>query len=210
MCGRFALAISQEDLQRAFDLEGSTVWKFRYNIAPSQYIVVIKAWRQLDFLIWGFQPAWLQPLPGTQKASGFINARMETVAQKPAFRSAVQQRRCLVLATGYYEWRQQARIKQPYYLTRPDKQIFCFAGIWEQDGCAILTTAAATELRWLHERMPVIIPPEMYREWLDSKTSFVNLQQQILAANQIKLVFHPVSTKVNSPRVDAPVCIAPL
>jgi putative SOS response-associated peptidase YedK len=208
----------------------------RYNIAPTQEIVVVRAepqsgTRSTGPMRWGLIPAWTQELaPGPP----MINARAETLAEKPAFRGAYRSRRCLIPADGFYEWQQGIGggrgKKQPFYIHRPDGEPFAFAGLWEtwtsklpagltaaDDGteesltiesCTIVTTAANTQLRELHDRMPVILAPADYGQWLDPNVQDpARLQHLLEACGNEELVAQPVSTHVNRVSNDDPRCI---
>ncbi len=202
MCGRFYLNSEPELIARQFSLSHIPLLKPRYNIAPNQVIPVIRQQGSiLEFLTWGLRPKWLK-----EEQNSFINARLETIQQKPAFKKAFQQRRCLVIANGYYEWKLIGKIKQPYLLTLPQQALFAFAGIWENDTCALITKPAAKELSLIHERMPVILNPQLAKAWLDPKLSIIELEN--LLANSLEEVkYFPVSTKVNNPKNDFAECI---
>lgn len=201
MCGRFAFVSDVAEVTAQFALKQNVVLKPRYNIAPTQLIPAIRTLGKLEFLTWGLRPSWL---PETQNA--FINARMETIHEKPAFRQAFKQRRCLILTNGYYEWKQIGSSKQPYFITLPQQKLFAFAGLWENDTATIITKPAyQPEVLMVHERMPVIIHPDHYAAWFDVKTVQENLLNYMQAQNIILNVF-PVSTKVNNPKNDILEC----
>jgi putative SOS response-associated peptidase YedK len=149
-----------------------------------------------------------------------INARSETVAEKPSFRAAFKTRRCLVLTDGYYEWQQRGSRKQPYFFHRSDDQPFAFAGLWERwldpqsgsnkETATILTTAANEQIEPFHHRMPVILEPENYDRWLDPELSDRSVLEPLLTAQPSEdLIIDPVSTLVNSPRNDDSRCLEP-
>ncbi|PSB54255.1 hypothetical protein C7B61_22460, partial [filamentous cyanobacterium CCP1] len=181
MCGRFTLSQSAEALAIAFDLEEVPPVPPRYNIAPTQPIAVVRSLthssttseRELTYLSWGLVPSWAKdPKIGTK----LINARAETLAEKPSFRAAFKRRRCLIVADGFYEWHRTPEGKQPYYFHLQDHQPFAFGGLWEHwengngdviESCAIITTAANEVLSPIHDRMPVILEPKGYDLWLD-------------------------------------------
>lgn len=201
MCGRFAFDSAIEEITEQFSLTQSVVLKPRYNIAPSQLIPVIRMPGKLEFLTWGLRPSWL---PEGQNA--FTNARMETIHEKPAFRHAFKQRRCLILTNGYYEWKQIGSSKQPYFITLPQQKLFAFGGLWENDTATIITKRAyQPEVLNVHERMPLIIHPEHFATWFDTKTSKENVQLVMQMQNTVLNVF-PVSTKVNNPKNDILEC----
>ncbi len=216
MCGRFTLSQPTEALAEMFQLDQVPELKPSYNTAPSQQVatVLVKPEtqkRQLKLLQWGLIPSWAkEPSIGSK----LINARAETLAEKPSFLAAFKRRRCLILADGFYEWQKQERGKQPYFIRRLDHQPFAFAGLWEtwQDitTCTIITTDANELLESLHERMPVILKPEDYENWLSPDCQETAELQSLLKpfpAEQMEV--YPVSNQVNSPANDRPDCIAP-
>jgi putative SOS response-associated peptidase YedK len=223
MCGRFTLALDPGELLEgfpAYDIpeEGITP---RYNIAPSQPIAVIpnRANPKLDFFIWGLIPSWAKD---PQMGNRMINARSETLAEKPAFRNAFRRRRCLIPADGFYEWQPipGKKSKQPMYIHLKDHKAFAFAGLWEiwmaPDGSEILsatiiTTSANEFMKPIHDRMPLILQPKDYEEWLDPKERSAESLAHLLSQYQSDaLVAYPVSQTVNSPQVDSPECIQPV
>jgi putative SOS response-associated peptidase YedK len=172
MCGRFTLYSSGDEIARAFAV-GVTELVPRYNIAPTQSVAVVRAragGRELAWLRWGLVPSWAKDAKIAP-----INAKAETAAERPFFRVALRQRRCLVPADGWYEWQGQGKHKQPYFFAPTDGKPLAFAGLWETWGragealatCAILTTAANELTAPVHDRMPVILPAEAYTAWLD-------------------------------------------
>lgn len=240
MCGRFTLHHSTEDIAERFLVEQTMLDLVpRYNIAPSQPVplIVQRNSRTLDAFKWGLVPSWAKdPDIGNR----MINARAESVAEKPAFRSALRYRRCLVPASGYYEWKRQGDGKVPHFIHRTDGQPFAMAGLWEewttsaqdvstsaqdvstsaQDvtapeqavlrTCAIITTEPNPFAATIHTRMPAILAPEAEDKWL---TPGVQNLDDLLAHLQPyngDLAAHPVSTRVNRPNVDDPTCIAPV
>lgn len=177
MCGRFVFDISSEVLLETFGLAELPAVLPRYNVAPTQQVPVIRNFadglNRLDYLHWGLIPSWAK-----ERAIGskMINACSETVTEKPAFRQAVRYRRCLVPASGFYEWKQEGKVKLPYYLQIKGSAPMVFAGLWETwkapegetvESCTILTTAANPLVEQVHERMPVILHPGEYWVWLD-------------------------------------------
>lgn len=172
MCGRFTIRQRMHDVMAAFNVQTQPEWQLaiRYNVAPSQNIPVVRAEQGEHKLVqmkWGFLPSWAKDTKLAQ-----INARSETAAEKPMFRSAMKTRRCLIPADGFYEWKRIGKAKQPYLFHRPDQQPFALAGIWERwqdlDTCAILTTSANNLMAPVHDRMPVILSPNDCAIWLDS------------------------------------------
>ncbi|QSJ14488.1 SOS response-associated peptidase [Nostoc sp. UHCC 0702] len=222
MCGRFTLNQPAAALAQLFGVQLVADLAPQYNIAPTQMVATVlhnpqSDQREFQYLRWGLIPSWAK-----EKAMGakLINARAETVAEKPAFRSAFKHRRCLVLADGFYEWQKQQRKKQPFYFRLQDGQPFGFAGLWstwrspaqeEIVSCTILTTAANELLQPIHDRMPVIIAPQDYNLWLDTQVQTPEALQQLLlpyAAEAMKA--YPVSTLVNNSQHNSSECIIPL
>jgi putative SOS response-associated peptidase YedK len=211
MCGRFTLNTTESDLAQQFAVEVNQSISSRYNIAPSQPILVIKQdeanKRSLDLMKWGLIPSWVKNLDSWK--GNLINARAETVADKQSFRGAFKHRPCLIPTSGFYEWTQE---KQPYYYQVKDSQLFALAGLWESwsNGedelvtCTIITTKANAEAAKVHHRMPVIIQPQDYNLWLGE----LDERKQLLAAlPEVELELYPVSKKVNSPKNDTSECI---
>ena len=192
----------------------------RFNIAPSQACPVVRvsgAQRELVSLRWGLIPSWAKSQDiGVRN----INARAESVAQKPTFRRAFERRRCLIPASGFYEWQAVAgtRTKQPHYVQPVDQRFFAFAGIWERwrekdtviESFAILTTVADPRIAEIHPRMPVILDPQVYTQWLDEETPTSVLQELLPPHPASELRAYPVSDLVNAPDNDDHRCIAPL
>jgi putative SOS response-associated peptidase YedK len=177
MCGRFAFYSPTEATAALFGANGSVPIEARYNIAPTQYVAAIRnaedTSRELTLLRWGLVPFWAKdPSIGNR----MINARAETVAEKPAFRAAYRHRRCIVLADGFYEWQREGNVKTPYYISTADAQPFGFAALWENwtsketgesiQSTALLTTGADEFMTALHHRMPVVLSPESAAVWL--------------------------------------------
>ncbi len=222
MCGRFSLSASASDLIQQFNLAGLPAWRPRYNIAPMQEVLTVLKMsdapeRQAHLLHWGLIPPWSE---GPAVGSLMINARAETVATKPAFRRAFKERRCLVLADGFYEWQRRERGKQVSYIRLRDSRPFAFAGLWERwappdgqpiDSCTILTTVANDLVRPLHVRMPVILAPEEYDLWLDPNIQDQEQLQSLLCPYPAEeMLAYPVSTRVNNSGIDTPQCTEPL
>jgi putative SOS response-associated peptidase YedK len=189
----------------------------RYNIAPTQEVLAVRqpdaSGPEAAWLRWGLVPSWSHAPHG-----GMINARAETLARQPSFRAAFRKRRCLVLADGFYEWKATNGGKQPYYLRLADGSPFAFAGISERaevdgkhlESCAIVTTDANELVRPLHDRMPVILAREDFSLWLDpNRHGDAELQALLRPFPSSAMTAYPVSTRVNSPRHDAPDCIEP-
>ena len=188
MCGRFSQAASPEVIAQQFDITAPPLFTPRYNIAPSQPIAAIRidsdtATRKLVMLRWGLIPSWAKdPKIGNQ----CINAKAETVAEKPSFRPAFKKRRCLVVATGFYEWQVQGRTKQPMWIGLRSKRPFAFAGLWEHwtpaegeslETCTIITTEPNELMRPIHNRMPAILAPTAYDQWIDPTFQHIRTAQ---------------------------------
>ncbi len=191
----------------------------RYNIAPTQPVAVVPndGNQQLDYYVWGLVPFWAKD-PGI--GNRMINARAETVAEKPSFKHAFRKRRCLVLADGFYEWKRTSAGKTPMYIKLATGKPFAFAGLWENwnspDGsqllsCTIITTEPNELMQGIHSRMPVILSPDAYTSWLDpSERAPGELSGLLKPYNSAEMAAHPVSTVVNNPRNETPACIQPI
>ncbi|MFB8790027.1 MAG: SOS response-associated peptidase [Potamolinea sp.] len=221
MCGRYSQRQSAAIITQAFQVDNVPNLKPRYNIAPTQSVATIlqtsaATKRQFKMLHWGLIPSWAKD---TKMGAKLINARAETVADKPAFRSAFRKRRCLVVADGFYEWQQQEnkKQKQPFYFQMKDEQLFAFAGLWEHwqdangeeiESCSLLTTEANELMQSIHNRMPVIIEPKSYDLWLDPEVKNPELLQPLLHPYPTEeMTVHPVSTLVNKAINDTAECI---
>ena len=221
MCGRFTLTINPADLQDAFNNYNFPVrFAPRFNIAPSQPILAIPNDNKLaaDFFVWGLIPMWAKdPTIGSR----LINARGETLAEKPSFRGSYRHKRCLILADGFYEWKSvgDKKTKTPYYIHMRDRQPFAMAGLWDSwespDGsslktCTIITTTPNELMETIHDRMPVILHPRDYAKWLDvTPQTPENLQPLIKPFNADVMSAYPVSTLVNKPANDMPELVVP-
>ena len=218
MCGRFALGYQVEDVAEYFGVAAPLYFEARCNIAPSQKIPAIilndKRQRELRMFRWGLIPSWAK---SPSIGSRLINARAETVAEKPAFRSAFKHRRCLIPVSGFYEWMREGNRKHPYLIQMRDSGIFAFAGLWERwehegeviESCTILTTTANDLVQRIHERMPVILEPENYTAWLDTGDSPAEALQTLLRPfPSDRMEMRPVSDAVNNPRNDSLECLA--
>lgn len=231
MCGRFTLHTPVETLVEQFELVGLDAAGStgdpahlppRYNIAPTQPVLIVRQQEQgrvASLVRWGLVPPWASRSGARQM--NLINARAESAAEKPAFRSAFKHRRCLVLADGFYEWQQTGgnQRKQPSYFRVHTGQAFAMAGLWEQteqDGglletCTILTTAANAVLAPVHHRMPVILSPAVYAQWLDPALHERDpLQRMLLPYPAEAMQSYPVGRRVGNTRNDDPQCMAPL
>jgi putative SOS response-associated peptidase YedK len=218
MCGRLTLRNPGEVVAEAFGLPVTPELWPRFNVAPGQAIAAVRQKpqneaRELAFLRWGLIPAWADdPSIGDHLA----NARSETVATKPSFRHAFQARRCLVVADGFYEWQRMNGRKQPYFVGLKNDRPFGLAGLWERwdkegelvESCTILTTDANELMQPIHERMPVIIPPDQYDLWLDPRCQDMKTLAKLFRAYPSKdMVAYRVSTLVNDPKHDVPLCV---
>ncbi len=221
MCGRFAQVLNPRVLDLLYRLNNLPELEPCYNLAPSRYALAVRergpgGSRELVRLQWGFIPAWV---PEKKTTAGPINARAETVMVKPYFRRALRQRRALIPASGYYEWRQVGGKKQPYYIRDRDNRLLSLAALWERweregvlkETFALITTAARGSLAELHHRMPLILPEEAVDPWLAGNTGAAELQELLqLYPAAGELTFYPVSPLVNNPLYDSPACLEPL
>ncbi len=220
MCGRYTLTADAESIQQAFKLDTVDGWREpRFNIAPSQQAPVIsnRDPGQLSAMKWGLAPPWAKdPKIGYR----MINARAETVAEKPAFRAAFKRRRCLIPADGYFEWAKRGKQKTPMYISHTERDLFAFAGLWESwkqpdeswlNTYTILTTRANEKIDPIHHRMTVIVGPEDYELWLAPRELTPAEWLPLMAGpSPDQLQFHEVSTRVNKPANDNPTVILPL
>jgi putative SOS response-associated peptidase YedK len=220
MCGRFTLRTPASAIAEQFSLLEVPDLQPRFNIAPSQPVPVVRsdpqqvAQRQLVFLHWGLVPSWADdPKIGNR----MINARAETVAEKPSYRTALRRRRCLIVADGFYEWKTVAKRRQPMHIQFRDGRPFGIAGLWESgegadhsalESCTILTTEANELVRPIHDRMPVIIQPADYARWLDPAEQKAEAVLPLLrpyAASEMEA--YAVNPRVNSPARDDEACL---
>lgn len=218
MCGRYTLRASPEVLSLAFHITAAPELRPRYNIAPTQEVAVVAgdAPHQLQWMRWGLVPAWAKDVAIGNR---MINARGETLAEKPAFRSALKRRRCLVLADGFFEWRADGKRKTPIFIHKASDAPFALAGLWETwrtpegadlRSCTLITTAANALMQQYHDRMPVLLPEGAWQEWLSPEPlSAGTLDSLLTPYASDDLVAHPVSTLVNIPANDVPACVAP-
>ena len=216
MCGRFAFYSPSEATAALFGANTSTEVVPRYNIAPTQFVAAVRRDEQeapeLAMLRWGLVPFWAKdPSIGNR----MINARSETVAEKPSFRNAYKKRRCLILADGFYEWRKEGDGKTPYYISLADESPFAFAGIWENwnskesdeslQSAAIITAAASNFMAQLHQRMPVVVRPEQADRWLAGDAELLSE----VIDNGPEFRAWPVDRKVNNARNEDAALIEP-
>jgi len=220
MCGRYSLHANPGVIALAFKLGIAIDWSARYNITPSSKIVIVRedaaAGRVAALIRWGLIPGWTKdPAIGSKLA----NARGETVDEKPSFRNAFKRSRCLIPASGFYEWKTVAGRKQPYYMHPVGAPLFAIAGITERwqgpegvvETCAIITTGPNGVMRNIHDRMPVVLSAEDHDAWLDPRNqSVAALKQLIKPCAESTMTAHAVSTRVNAPKNDDAALIEPL
>jgi putative SOS response-associated peptidase YedK len=231
MCGRFALHSARERLATRFSVELSALAALpelgpRYNVAPSQPVLALRerqGVRVPELLRWGLVPHWAEKPEGLPS---LINARIETLAERPAFRHAFRARRCLILADGFYEWQAKGRgsraARTPYYVTLANGEPYAMAGLWEiwrppgqPDAeplrtCSIVTVPARPEIAAIHQRMPLILPPELEGLWLASSTDPEALLIRLEPVAGGVLRAHPVGFDVNAVQNDGPALIRPV
>jgi putative SOS response-associated peptidase YedK len=212
MCGRFVITSAPEALRKLLGYKEQPNFPPRYNIAPTQPIPVVRldqGERHFTLMRWGLIPSWVKD---PKQFALLINARLEGIAEKPSFRAAMKRRRCLIPADGFYEWQKRGKTKQPYFIRARNRAPFAFAGHWEtwadRDGgeietAAIVTCAANKTLAPVHERMPVIVPPEHYDAWLDSDKNEAKQAAALIGpAPEDFLEAYEISTRVNSVKND--------
>jgi putative SOS response-associated peptidase YedK len=217
MCGRFTLRAAPAEVQAAFHLDEAPHIEPRFNVAPVQQVLAVRMSEQGEtepvFLRWGLIPSWAKD---PKIAYTLLNARSETAAEKPSFRSAFKSRRCLIPADGFYEWQKVGKLKKPMRFILRDERLFAFAGLWERwlspegpaiQTCTILTTSANEVVRPLHERMPVILEPAQYFPWLDPATSVAEVQGWITTWPADDMAMLPANPYVNNARNEGPECI---
>ncbi|WP_447962019.1 SOS response-associated peptidase [Nitrospira sp. Ecomares 2.1] len=222
MCGRFTRKENFQHLAKQLGLQVVPPMGPRYNIAPSQFIACVRTnletrQRECTELKWGLVPSWAKD-PGI--GNTLINARGETVAEKPAFRKAFKQQRCLVLADGFYEWKREGKTKQPFYVRFKNHRLFAFAGLWEQwkqneadtlETCTLITTTPNAVMEPIHHRMPVILSSKDFADWLDPTVQAVERVNTLLRPfPPEEMEAYSVSQLVNNPRNDRPECINPI
>jgi putative SOS response-associated peptidase YedK len=218
MCGRYTLTVL-EGFPEYFEIDEKPSVPPLYNISPTQNVPVVRVTgegnRELDLMHWGLIPNWADSRLTT---SPLINARSETVERKPSFRDSFRLRRCLIPSTGFYEWKREDRIKQPYYFKLRSSPIFAFAGIWDWwDGeaervlsCTILTTVPNDLVGSVHNRMPVILKKADHGKWMGADSSPQELNRLLAPFPSEEMTSHLVDRLVNSPRNNGPECIQPI
>jgi putative SOS response-associated peptidase YedK len=221
MCGRFTIFADPATVARFVQaLEPTFDWEARFNVAPTQAVPACRldpvgGVRELLPLRWGLVPGWAHDLSIGNKA---INARAEGIEARPLFRSAFKSRRCLIPVSGFYEWVKKGNAKQPFFIRPSQGELFAFAGLWERwtkggepvESCTIITTTANDTMRPLHERMPVILPPESFANWLDLSTPQAALLDLLRPCPSESLALHPVDGRVGNVRNQGQELVAPL
>lgn len=222
MCGRYTLRFRAETIAETFGVEVPPTLPERFNIAPSQLVLAVREKpgsheRKLVALKWGLVPFWADD---PEIGSRMSNARSETAATKPAFRSSFRARRCLIVADGFYEWQARDGKKQPYYIRLKSGQPFGIAGLWDRwdkqagepiESCTILTTDSNEPMMAIHERMPVVIPPESFDTWLNpAEHDVAKLSRLLRPFHPDEMTAYPVSTLVNNAKQDSAKCVEPL
>jgi putative SOS response-associated peptidase YedK len=220
MCGRYAITSAPEAIRRLFGYEGNPNFPPRYNVAPTQPVPIVRlaeGKRQFALVRWGLIPSWVKD---PRAFSLLINARGESLNDKPAFRSAMRYRRCLFPADGFYEWRREGERKTPYYVRLKSGEPMAFAGLWESwmgpngeemETAAIVTTRANRALATIHDRMPAMVSPDAFDFWLDSaKVDAETAAALIAPAREGVLAVHEVSPAVNRTANDTPALIEPV
>ena len=218
MCGRYTIIAKAEEIEKRFNVEVPESYKPRYNAAPTQILPVITNDRpeRLSFFHWGLIPGWAKDKSISTK---LINARSETISEKASFKNALKYRRCLVIADGFYEWKKSTKkSKIPYRIFLNTKELFAFAGLWEEyedddqntvHTFTIITTTANSSISKIHDRMPVILEPQLEKSWLDPEFSSEDRINLLKPLNDNKIDYHPISPLVNSVSNDHPQLILP-
>jgi putative SOS response-associated peptidase YedK len=219
MCGRFTLHTPPDELREHFGVDAVPDIGASYNVAPSQSVPAVRVadrQREMVLLRWGLVPSWAKE---AKVGYRMINARAETVADKPAYRAAFRRRRCLIPADGFYEWQQTDAGKQPWYFRMQQGGVFAFAGLWEHwegrdevvESCSIIVTGANDTVRPVHDRMPVIIEPADYVQWLDPEIQDTGQLRHLLhPCPADEMTACPVSRRVNNPVNNDAHCIEPV
>jgi putative SOS response-associated peptidase YedK len=222
MCGRFTLTTDLERVEERFSFRRAANMSFspHYNIAPSQPVLSVmndRAANRAGFLRWGLIPSWAKE---ESIGNRMINARAETLAEKPSFKRALQKRRCLVIADGFYEWKAEGKKKKPMFIALKSREPFGFAGLWETwkapsgeviHSCTIITTTPNPLMAAIHNRMPVIVSREAEGIWLDRSLEDPHkLLPLLVPYSATEMIAYEVSLLVNSPRNDVPACIEPV
>jgi len=221
MCGRYVLSDPVASLCKLFGIDIQALLTPRFNIAPTQSVPIVRnapdnGQREFKFVRWGLIPKWAKDDSAGAK---MINARAETITEKPSYREAFKRRRCLIPTTGFYEWKRIGKSKEPFYIRMKDRQPFAMAGLWESwqpsegaavESCTIITTGPNEIMRPIHDRMAVIVAPENYATWLDPATKDTGKLSGLLRPfDAQKMEAIPVSNYVNSAAHEGPQCINP-
>ena len=220
MCGRYTAAMSWSELVDLYEITETGIplnVAPRYNVAPTQTVPIVRSvpnGREFAMVRWGLVPSWSK---GPDSRYSMINARAETVTEKPSFRTPFRRRRCLVPADGFYEWKKANGAKQPYRIALNDGRPFAFAGLWDSwesadetaiESCTIIVTDANELVRPIHDRMPVILDPGNHVRWLDVEGTPADEAAEMLRSYPSeRMTAYPVSRMVNSPKNDDPKCI---
>ena len=218
MCGRFTIAAGAEFIGNYFEIEtGMPDLSPSWNATPSSDLPVIHAQlgqRQCQLMHWGLIPSWLKDPDSKFKMT---NAKAETLSEKPAYRTAFKSRRCLIPASGFYEWQQLTAGKQPWYISHKEDDLVAFAGLWEVwkgeqiiQSFTIITKEADETMTKIHHRMPVILPTTSFEQWLDPENKETQNLTSLLMNASVPLKMHPVSKTVNNPRHNTPELIKPI
>ena len=219
MCGRYLITSAPEAFRRLFRYREEPDFPPRYNVAPTQPVPIVRmveGKRQFALVRWGLIPSWVKD---PRAFSLLINARGESVNEKPAFKNAMKRRRCLFPADGFYEWERKGERKRPYFVRLKSGQPMAFAGLWESwmgpngeemETAAIVTTTASSSIAHVHDRMPVIVAPEAFDFWLDPNVDGEMAATVIAPAPDALLEAYPVSSAVNRTANDAPMLLEPL
>jgi len=218
MCGRFVISSSYDFIKKSFaiDFTDRDITP-NYNVCPTQHIPAVRNKNGKNILTkmhWGLVPSWAKD---KSAATRMINARSETISEKPSFRNAFKKRRCLIPVNGYYEWKGDKGNKQPYFITPTTGVLFGFAGLWERwtdkeapdsspfDSCTIVTTAASIAIEHIHTRMPLILDPRYYDAWLNPELEDVGELRRILQSGAVQeMTYYPVSKAVNPVKNNGP------
>jgi putative SOS response-associated peptidase YedK len=218
MCGRFTLILEPGDLEDEFDLGGIPEGYIpRYNIAPSQPVAAVRDSdkRQVEFFHWGLIPSWAKDRSISSK---MINARAETLHEKPSFKTALSKRRNLIFTTGFFEWRKTGSSKEPLLIRLQNQRAFAFAGLWEEwlspegeriQSTTIITCPANPLIAEFHDRMPVILDKSNMWTWLDQSLTIDETKKLLTPYDSALMEYYPVTSGVNSPSFESPECIIP-
>lgn len=222
MCGRYTVSSPGDVIAEVFSLDAPPELAVRWNVAPTQQVPIVRVSasggrRELAMVRWGLIPSWAKD---PEIGNRMINARAETLAEKPAYRGPLKRQRCLVVADGFYEWKPEGKRKQPWYFRRPDGRPFGIAGLWSRwadpsvgdvESCTLVTTTPNALAATVHDRMPAILAAEQFELWLDpTVTDAARLLPLLGPAPESWLEGFPVGLAVNNPSYDRPDCAAPL